>query len=207
MAKKPDPTTETKKGVTRRGFLSSVGAGAAVVATGVSSRAEAIPEITDPDEMVQVALKINGRLHQILVEPRWTLLFVLRERLGITGTKAGCERGECGSCTVLIDGLPRYACMTLTVEAEGGEITTVEGLLEGEELGETQKAFVEEDAFQCGYCTPGQIMAAEGLLRANPSPTLHQIHHGMSGNLCRCGAYAHITNAVATAAKNKKGES
>lgn len=206
MAKKPDPKTNEKKGVTRRGFLGSVGAGAAAVATGVARRAESIPEITVPDEMVQVGLEINGRLHHLLVEPRWTLLFVLRDRLGITGTKAGCERGECGSCTVLIDGKARYACMTLAVEAEGTEITTVEGLLDGEELGVTQKAFVEEDAFQCGYCTPGQIMAAEGLLRANPEPTLHQIQHGMAGNLCRCGAYAHITNAVATAAENKKGD-
>lgn len=207
MADKPDPKTNPKKGVTRRGFLGSVGAGAAAVATGVTSRSEAIPEITAPDEMVQVALRINGRLHHLLVEPRWTLLFVLRERLGITGTKAGCERGECGSCTVLMDDQPRYACMTLAVEAEGAAIETIEGLLEGEELGATQKAFVAEDALQCGYCTPGQIMAAEGLLRATPSPTGHQIHHGMSGNLCRCGAYAHITNAVATAAEIKKGDS
>ncbi len=149
-----------------------MGAGAAAVAAGVSSRAEAIPEITDPEEMVQIALRVNGRLHRLLVEPRWTLLFVLRERLGITGTKAGCERGECGSCSVLIDDLPRYACMTLALEAEGTEITTIEGLLDGEELGDVQKSFVEHDAFQCGYCTPGQIIAAEGLLRANPAPTM-----------------------------------
>jgi len=131
---------------------------------------------------------------------------VLRERLGISGTKAGCERGECGSCTVLFDGSPRYACMTLATEAEGAEITTIEGLLDGEQLGETQQAFVEEDAFQCGYCTPGQVMAAEGLLRANPSPTGNEIRHGMSGNLCRCGTYAHITNAVTRAAELKKGD-
>jgi xanthine dehydrogenase YagT iron-sulfur-binding subunit len=135
---------------------------------------------------------------------RWTLLFVLRERLGFTGTKVSCERGECGSCTVLMDGVPRYACMTLAVEAEGSEITTVEGLLDGEELGNVQKAFVEEDAFQCGYCTSGQIMAAEGLLRANPSPTLHQIQTGMSGNLCRCAAYVNIFKAVDRAADEKK---
>ena len=102
------------------------------------------------------------------MEPRWSLLFVLREKMGLTGTKVGCERGECGACTVLINGVPRYACMTLALEAEGDEITTVEGLMEGEELGPVQQAFLENDAFQCGYCTPGQIMAAEGLLRANP---------------------------------------
>jgi xanthine dehydrogenase YagT iron-sulfur-binding subunit len=205
MSKKKDPTKRPDGGVTRRGFLGSVGAGAVVAATGVARPAEAIPEITSTEEMVRVALMINGRIHRLLVEPRWTLLFVLRERLAITGTKAGCERGECGSYTVLIDGQPRYACMTLAVEAEGTEVTTVEGLLDGEELGTVQKAFVEEDAFQCGYCTPGQVMAAEGLLRINPSPTFDEIRCGMSGNLCRCGAYPHIVNAVTTAAENKKG--
>ncbi len=204
MAKKKPVDQQTGSGVTRRGFLGSVGAGAAAVAAGVSSRAEAVPEITDPEEMVQTALTINGRLHRLLVEPRWTLLFVLRERLGITGTKAGCERGECGSCSVLIDDLPRYACMTLALEAEGTEITTIEGLLDGEELGDVQKSFVEHDAFQCGYCTPGQIIAAEGLLRANPAPTNDEIRHGMSGNLCRCGAYQHIVNAVTHAGGNRK---
>lgn len=205
MSQKKGPKHEGEGGVTRRGFLGSVSVGAVAAATGVVRPAEAIPEITSPDEMVQVALTINGRLHRLLVEPRWTLLFVLRERLGITGTKAGCERGECGSCTVLIDGLPRYACMTLAVEAEDTEITSVEGLLDGEELGTVQQAFVEEDAFQCGYCTPGQVMAAEGLLRSQPSPTADEIRRGMSGNLCRCGAYPHIENAVASAAQKKKG--
>jgi xanthine dehydrogenase YagT iron-sulfur-binding subunit len=170
----------------------------------VARRGEAVPEITDPGEMVQVALTINGRMHRLLVEPRWTLLFVLRERLGITGTKAGCERGECGSCTVLVDDQARYACMTLALEVEGAEITTVEGLMDGEELGLVQQAFVEHDAFQCGYCTPGQIVAAEGLLRANPKPTDCEIRHGMGGNLCRCGTYQHVANAVEKAASLKR---
>jgi xanthine dehydrogenase YagT iron-sulfur-binding subunit len=154
--------------------------------------------------MVPVALRINGRTHRLLVEPRWSLLHVIRERLGLMGSKAGCERGECGSCTVLIDGVARYACLTLAVEAEGTEITTIEGLLRGEQLGATQQAFLEEDAFQCGYCTPGQIMAAEGLLRANPSPDLAQIRQGMAGNLCRCGTYVHIVKAVDRAAELKR---
>jgi xanthine dehydrogenase YagT iron-sulfur-binding subunit len=105
---------------------------------------------------------------------------------------------------VLIDGTARYACMTLAVEADGCDITTVEGLMSGEELGPTQQAFAEEDAFQCGYCTPGQVMAAEGLLRANPSPNLDQIRQGMAGNICRCGTYAHIFKAVAKAADLKR---
>jgi xanthine dehydrogenase YagT iron-sulfur-binding subunit len=193
------------KGVTRRGFLGSVGAGAVVAATGVAApRADAEERPEHTGGMVPLALRVNGRIHRMLVEPRWSLLYVIRERLGLTASKAGCERGECGACTVLMDGTPRYACMTLAVEAEGAEITTLEGLLHGEELGATQQAFAQEDAFQCGYCTPGQIMAAEGLLRANPSPDLHQIRAGMAGNLCRCGTYVHITRAVGRAGELKK---
>ena len=104
---------------------------------------------------------------------------------------------------MLINGVPRYACITLALEAEGDEITTVEGLMEGEELGPVQQAFMEHDAFQCGYCTPGQVVAAEGLLRANPPPTVMEIQEGMSGNLCRCGAYAHIFQAVEAVAKSR----
>jgi xanthine dehydrogenase YagT iron-sulfur-binding subunit len=204
MGRKRKHPEKAAGGVTRRGFIGSVGAGAVAAATGVARRGESTPEITDPEGMVQVALRVNGRTHRMLVEPRWTLLFVLRERLGLTGTKVGCERGECGACTVLIDGLARYACMTLAVEAAGAEVTTVEGLLDGEELGPVQKAFVEEDAMQCGYCTPGQVMAAEGLLLANPSPTFEEIRTGMSGNLCRCAAYPHIVKAVDRAATAKK---
>jgi len=174
-------------------------------ATAAGQTAASAAEITDPEAMVQVALRINGRLHRMLVEPRWNLLFVLRDRLGLTGTKVGCERGECGACTVLVDDRPRYACMTLAVEAEGHEITTLEGLLDGEALGPVQQAFADEDAFQCGYCTPGQIMAAEALLRSNPDPDLDAVRTGMSGNLCRCGAYPHIAKAVASAARKPKG--
>jgi xanthine dehydrogenase YagT iron-sulfur-binding subunit len=147
---------------------------------------------------------VNGRRHKALVEARWSLLYVLRDQFGLTCTKVGCERGECGACTVLIDGQARYACMTLAVEADGREITTIEGLMSGEELGATQRAFAEEDAFQCGYCTPGQVMAAESLLRTNPSPDLDQIRQGMAGNICRCGTYAHIFKAVAKAADLKR---
>jgi xanthine dehydrogenase YagT iron-sulfur-binding subunit len=193
-------------GITRRGFISSVGVG--VVAATTAGRLEAEAEATPvaAGEMVEVTLVVNGHHHRLLVEPRWSLLFVLRERLGLTGAKASCERGECGACTVLLDGLPRYACMTLAVEAELSEITTVEGLLQGEELADVQQAFAQEDAFQCGYCTPGQVIAAEALLRTNAQPTEEQIRNGMSGNLCRCGAYAHITRAVARAAQAREAK-
>jgi xanthine dehydrogenase YagT iron-sulfur-binding subunit len=190
------------KGFTRRGFLVTVGTGAvAAAATAAMPRARA--EETggvDPGEMVDLTLSVNGHRRRLLVEPRWSLLFVLRERLGLTGSKIGCERGECGACTVLIDGESRYACMILALEAEGTEITTVEGLMKGEELGPVQEAFLENDAFQCGYCTPGQVTAAEGLLRNSANPTTEEIRIGMSGNLCRCGAYTNIFKAVKQAA-------
>jgi len=190
-------------GVSRRGFFTAVGAGAIGAAT--LGRAQSPPgtQAAGAREPTKVTLRINGRAHTILAEPRWTLLFVLREKLGLTGTKIGCERGECGACTVLLDGTPIYACMTLALDTEGHEITTLEGLMDGEELGPVQQAFLEEDAFQCGYCTPGQIMAAEGLLRARPEPTLEEIRAGMSGNLCRCGTYAHIFKAVKKASELK----
>jgi xanthine dehydrogenase YagT iron-sulfur-binding subunit len=203
--KEEDPKT----GMTRRSFIKGVGvsAAAAAAASGaLSAVADAEAKEAKAEEMQKVTLRVNGRSHRLLVEPRWSLLFVLRERMGLTGTKVGCERGECGACTVLINGVPRYACMTLALEAEGDEITTVEGLMVGEELGTVQKAFMEHDAFQCGYCTPGQIMAAEGLLRTGVSLNIGEIQKGMSGNLCRCGAYAHIFQAVEAAAKARSGK-
>ena len=199
---------KSDQGITRRGFIKGVGTGAAAVAaTGVlSAHAPAESAVLESTETHRVTLKVNGRRHSLLVEPRWSLLFVLREKLGLTGSKVGCERGECGACTVLMDGLPRYACLTLAVETQGADITTIEGLMKGEELGKVQQAFLEYDAFQCGYCTPGQIMAAEGLLRSSPQPSLDEIQKGMSGNLCRCGAYVHIFHAVEDAAKARGGK-
>jgi xanthine dehydrogenase YagT iron-sulfur-binding subunit len=193
------------RGVSRRGFIASVGTGAiGAVVAGRAGGSEPGVE-AKPAEPTPITLSVNGRSHRVLVEPRWPLLYVLRDVLGLTGTKPGCERGECGACTVLIDGVARYACLTLAVEAEGREVTTIEGLLRGEELGPVQQAFAGEDAFQCGFCTPGQIMAAEGLLRANPDPGVEEVRAGMSGNLCRCGAYPHIVKAVRRAAELRKG--
>ncbi len=202
-----DPYTPPT-GFTRRGFIATIGTGAVAAGIAATEKAEAAPGATLPPaaEMVPVTLDVNGRTHRLLVEPRWSLLFVLRERLGLTATKLGCERGECGVCTVLVDDKTRYSCMMLALEAEGKKITTLEGLMKGEELGTVQKAFVEQDAYQCGYCTPGQVMAVEGLLRANPSPSIDEIRLGVSGNLCRCGTYAHIFKAAERAAEMKKQE-
>jgi xanthine dehydrogenase YagT iron-sulfur-binding subunit len=196
------------RGVSRRGFLTSVGTGALTVAAASKVAAEpaAPSEVLAAQEMSKITLSINGQEREVLVEPRWSLAHVLREELGITGTKIGCDRGECGACTLLIDGVPRYSCMTLAVEAEGKEITTVEGLMDGEEIGPVQQAFVEKDAYQCGYCTCGQIMAVEGLLRSNPDPSLHEVQCNMAGNLCRCGAYPHIFQAGLRAAELKRGD-
>jgi xanthine dehydrogenase YagT iron-sulfur-binding subunit len=197
---------ETSGGLTRRGFLTTMGVGAVTLA--VADKLYATPaaeaEMIERGKLTKVELSINGRKYRLLVEPRWSLLYVLREGLGLTGTKVGCERGECGACTVLINDVPRYACMTLAVEAEGSRITTLEGLMKGDALGPVQKAFAEKDAFQCGYCTPGQIMAVEGLLRRNPAPSDEDIRRGMSGNLCRCGTYKNIIHAAKRAAELKK---
>lgn len=204
-----DRTCASTGGVSRRGFITTVGTGAlGAVATSRLAGAATGPAGTETiaaDALVTISLRVNGTTHRLAVEPRWSLLFVLRDRLGLTGTKVGCERGECGACTVLVDGETRYACMMLALEAEGHDLTTVEGLMRGEELGPVQQAFVEHDAFQCGYCTPGQVMAVEGLLGANPSPSLDEVRAGVAGNLCRCGAYAHIFEAARRAAELKRG--
>ncbi len=198
---------ECGRGVTRRQFLASLGIGAIAIAAPGNPvvEKEASAAVIKSGEVLEITLKINGRAYHLLVEPRWSLLYVLREEIGFTGTKVGCERGECGACTVLIDNIPRYACMTLAVEAEGMEVTTVEGLMHGEKLGVVQRAFVEHDALQCGYCTPGQIMAVEGLLRKTPDPSFDEIRNGVSGNLCRCGAYVNIFKAAKKAGELKRG--
>jgi len=197
-------------GVTRRHFLTGTGLGAVGLAAGVpavegDTKTESAPVI-EAGQTVPVTLRINGVRKRLLVEPRWSLAYVLREQLVMTGTKLGCDRGECGACTVLVDDVPRYSCMTLALEAEDSEITTLEGLLDGEELGDVQRAFAEKDAFQCGYCTPGQVMAVEGLLRSNPDPSIEEIRTGVSGNLCRCGTYPNIFKAARLAADMKRGQ-
>jgi xanthine dehydrogenase YagT iron-sulfur-binding subunit len=204
--KKSNRERQRRAGLSRRRFFHSVAAGAAETAVLTLPAAAGTQPPAPPDgQTIKSVLNINGRAHTLNVEPRWTLQYVLRDRLGLTGTKDGCGRGECGACTVLIDGVARYACMTLAVEAAGAQITTIEGLMQGEELGPVQQAFVEEDAFQCGYCTSGQIVSVEALLRKNPQPAIEQIREAVSGNLCRCGAYGHIFRAAQRAAELRKG--
>jgi xanthine dehydrogenase YagT iron-sulfur-binding subunit len=199
-----DKTPDSHQGISRRGFLSSVSVGAVAAVSLKGAPVAPAQEIEAVGKTVTINLLVNGSTRKVVVEPRWTLVYVLREVLGLTGSKIGCERGECGACTVLIDEKPRYSCLTLAVEAEGHSITTVEGLLEGDKLGPVQQAFADEDAVQCGFCTPGQIMAVEGLLRSNPDPTLDQIRIGVSGTLCRCGTYRNIFNAAAKASELRK---
>ena len=147
-----------------------------------------------------VALNINGDDYELAVVPTHTLLEVLREDAGLTGTKHGCEQGECGLCTVLVDGRPQFSCLTLAIEAQGAEIRTVEGLARGGELHPLQQAWGETGASQCGYCTPGMLMSAQALLERNPSPTRGEIRDALAGNLCRCTGYQAIIEAVELAA-------
>jgi len=194
-----------KLGVSRRGFITSMGAGVVgTAALGAKAGEAAPPSVVKDGETVTLALTVNGIPRRVAVEPRTTLLEVLRGPLGLIGAKPGCDRGECGACTVLVGGETRYACMMLALEAEGAEVTTVEGLLDGESLGPVQQAFVEKDGFQCGFCTSGQVMAVEGLLRKKKDPTLDEIREGVSGNLCRCGAYFHIFKAAQRAAEARR---
>ena len=153
-----------------------------------------------------INLTINGDSVDAIVKDNLTLLDFLRDQLGLTGTKKGCEQGECGACTVLLDGLPVSSCCTLAVECDGREVTTIEGLARGGELTPLQKQFIEKWALQCGYCTPGMIMSATALLAHNPHPTELEIREAIEGNLCRCTGYAKIVEAIQAAAAQMNWE-
>ena len=155
---------------------------------------------------VKLALRVNGEQAETLFAPYKTLLEVLREDLGLTGTKHGCELGECGACTVLVDGEPQLSCLVLALECEGREIRTIEGLARGPELHPLQAAFADFGGSQCGYCTPGVIMTAAALLERNPDPTKDEIKEATAGNLCRCTGYQQIVEAVADAAAKLRAE-
>src|SRR3989454_8271551 len=195
-------------GLSRRGFLKGIGVG--TVATGLLSPVglkEAIAKeggVLGPEE-IPITLKVNGQNRKLNVEPRVTLLDALRNRLDLTGAKKVCDRGTCGACTVLVDGHPVYSCSMLALEAEGKQITTVEGLGTPAKMNEVQKAFVKHDAQQCGFCTPGFVVASTAFVRKNPNATMEDVRRGLGGNLCRCGTYAGMLLAVADAAKAQKG--
>jgi aerobic-type carbon monoxide dehydrogenase small subunit (CoxS/CutS family) len=146
--------------------------------------------------VIAVAVTVNGVAHGVEVDERTTLAELLRGPVGLTGTKIACAEGTCGACTVLLDGAPVLSCILLAAQADGGAVTTIEGLGEERALSALQQAFIEEDAFQCGFCTPGQVLSATALLAANPHPTRDEVRAAMSGNLCRCGAYPKIERAV-----------
>ena len=189
----------------RRSFLKTAGVGAAAsTVVGVGAKAISAPQVLGPDA-VSLSLKVNGALRQVTVEPRVTLLDALRNHLDLTGAKPICDRGACGGCTVLLDGEAIYACMMLAADAEGREITTVEGIGSPEHMSPLQQAFVEKDALQCGFCTPGFVVAGTALLAKHPDPSLDQIKQGLCGNLCRCGTYGRIFDAVQAAATAKRG--
>ena len=141
-------------------------------------------------------MKVNGRPVEVQVDPTWTLLRVLREKLGMTGTKKGCEQGDCGACTVLLDGTAVNACLVLALQAEGKRVETIEGLGTPEHLHPLQKSFIRNGAVQCGFCTSGMLLSALALLRKNPNPTVEEIRRGISGNLCRCTGYVKIVKAI-----------
>lgn len=199
--------------ISRRGFLKGLGTGALGTAAlsggiiawqGVEAHRE--EGLIEEGLKLPVNLKVNGSIYRVEIEPRYTLVDVIRNQLQLTGTKKACDRGECGACTVLLDGKPIYSCMTLAITTVGKEIMTVEGLASGEELHPIQRAFIEHDAFQCGFCTPGQMMAVKGLLEQNSNPSLETARMALTGNICRCGSYHRILEAALAASQGlKKG--
>jgi len=180
----------------RRSFLKVAAAASAAVAIPDAAISQVPTGGRLPATSKSIRLKVNGTSHQLTVDTRATLLDALREQLGMPGTKKGCDHGQCGACTVHVNGRRINSCLTFAVMHEGDEITTIEGLAEGGTLHPVQAAFVEHDAFQCGYCTPGQIMSAAALLRETIGPNDDDIREAMSGNICRCGAYPNILAAV-----------
>jgi xanthine dehydrogenase YagT iron-sulfur-binding subunit len=215
------PTSLADAELSRRSFVKAAGVLTAAAATGIPHLAAAedtqAAAATTPHTMTLI-LKVNGTPHTLTLDTRTSLLDALREHLELTGSKKGCDHGQCGACTVLLDGRRVNSCLTLAVAANGAEITTIEGLAQGDTLHPVQAAFLEHDGFQCGYCTPGQICSAVALLKehkhntlstvsfetgntSNPELTDNEIRERMSGNICRCGAYPNIVAAVRAAAK------
>ncbi len=188
-----------RPGLTRRAFTLTSGVAGIAANVGfpqAASATVAAPLQAQGPGPLETTLRVNGKAYAMRMEPRVTLLDALRERIGLTGTKKGCDMGQCGACTVLVDGRRVNACLTLAVRVQGKEITTIEGLAQGDTLHPMQAAFLEHDGFQCGYCTPGQIMSAVGMLSEGKPANDDELRDRMSGNICRCGAYSNIVAAI-----------
>jgi len=205
---KPKEAAARRENLSRRDFLK--GASVAVSSGLLITEAQGASSPSGPDAVagpgpVPITLKVNGKPQKLNLEPRVTLLDALRNHLDLTGAKKVCDRGVCGACTVILDGKPVYACNLLAIQAEGHDIVTVEGLSPNGELHPVMAAFVEHDAQQCGFCTPGFVVACKAFLDKHRNPTLDEIEEGLGGNLCRCGTYAGVRQAVLEAAKSMKG--
>jgi len=195
----PEPRQDVKD-PSRRDFLKKsvlITAVALTPAPAVRAAENHVDErIAEAFEKMPLSLEINGAVHNLMVEPRSTLLDILREQLDLTGTKKGCDLGQCGACTVHVDGHRVISCLTLGIMVNGKKVTTIEGLAKGDQLHPMQEAFLKHDGFQCGYCTPGQIMSAVACIREGHANSELEIREYMSGNICRCGAYPNIVNAI-----------
>ena len=207
-AKSKTDTSLNPKQRSRREFLENAGTTAAV-ATAVPvlgiSAAQAQSDTQSTVSKTTIQLTVNGSRHSVDVEDRWTLVEVLRDQLDLTGTKIGCDRSECGACTVIMNGKPVYSCSQLAVWADGAQVTTVEGLASGGQLSPVQQAFVENNGPQCGFCTPGQLMTATALLSNNATPNADEVKQALVGNLCRCSNYNAIVEAVVMAGERSGG--
>ncbi len=196
-----DSKPEDNFALSRRSFLKTFGSSAAVAATAqveavAAELAKANSEKEQGPGPVPVTLKVNGKTLKLQLEPRVTLLEALRNHSNLTGSKEVCDRGTCGACTVLFDDEPLYSCSKLAIEAQGHNITTIEGLAQDGKLSPVQRAFIEQDALMCGFCTPGFVMSVTALLKRNPHPTAEQVKKACSGNLCRCGTYPRVMQAA-----------
>jgi xanthine dehydrogenase YagT iron-sulfur-binding subunit len=209
VTKPPDspPAKKTKSAFSRRGFIKGAGVAGGALTTGVletPAEAAAAGGAIGPDA-VSISLKINGKPVSLTVEPRTTRLDAMRNNAGITGVKRVCDRATCGACTAIINGKAVYSCTTLAIDAQGKDIETIEGFTSDTKMHPVSAAFVKHDAQQCGYCTPGFVVAAKNFLDRHPNPSREDVEKGLGGNLCRCGTYVGVREAVLEAAKNMKG--
>jgi len=212
VTKPPDspPAKKSKTAFSRRGFIKGAGLAGGALSTGLletpAEAAKAAGNAVGPSA-VSITLKINGKPVPLTVEPRTTLLDAMRNNMGLTGVKRVCDRATCGACTSIIDGKAVYSCTTLAIDAQGKSIETIEGFTSDTKMHPVSAAFVNNDGQQCGYCTPGFVVAAKNFLDRHPNPTYEEVEKGLGGNLCRCGTYVGVRAAVLEAAKNMKGGS